>query len=413
MRYTRSSTKLALAFLTVLALASCKKESEDAAPTDATAGKEYRYVRVLVTDEQATKLTQINPFDASTTTFDTKYPLANIYPTASGRFATVLYQSQNLVEVFDTGLESHIDHVDVKGTPKWAAAMATGTKPTHFKSKGTESLIFNDGDGTLSVGEDATYHTPGAKFKVVNAGLLPHHGAMAQFANGNYAVTTTKASGANPTSVQIIDKNGNLVSAAKLEMGAIHGNASDGENAVFGGFTTSANTSGSVLVVKQNGDQRLIPNPAGFGAFRLANVYYAEGAKKFIGFVATKGAYLIDVKTDAITPLYVGDDAIQCKPDYAGNNLVILTLDGTLRLYDLTTGQLKKQGSVLPATPAADTYKPIVEASGKFAYIAVPTLGEVHQIKLDDFSTVAKHKVAARPVRLTLLGFETNASHVD
>jgi hypothetical protein len=413
MKNLHFSPKLTLGFLAMLALASCKKDGEDAAPVEANAGKEYRHVRVLVTDEQASTLTQITPFDASIASFPAKYPLANIYPTASGRFATVLYQNQNLVEVFDTGLESHIDHVDVKGTPKWAAATATGPKPTHFKSKGTESLIFNDGDGTLSVGDDASYHTAGTKFKVVNTGLLPHHGAMAQFSNGNYAITTATASGANPTSVQIIDKNGSLVSAAKLTMGAIHGNAGDGENAVFGGFTTTANASGSVLVVKQNGDQRLIPNPAGFGAFRLANIYYAQAAKKFIGFVATKGVYLINLTTDTITPIYAGADAFQCKPDYAGNNLIVLTLDGTMRLYDLTTGQLKKQGSVIPATPDTDTYKPIVEASGKFAYIAVPSLGEVHQIKLEDFTTVAKHKVTARPVRLTLLGFETSASHGD
>jgi hypothetical protein len=82
-----------------------------------------------------------------------------------------------------------------------------------------------------------------------------------------------------------------------------------------------------------------------------------------------------------------------------------------LVLGTITTGQLKKQGSVIPATPSSDVYKPIVEASGKFAYIAVPALGEVHQIKLDDFTTVAKHKVTTRPVRLALLGFETSALH--
>jgi len=407
-----STTKLAFALLAATAFTACN-DDQDANPDAAATDTEYQFMRVLVTDEQASTLTQITPADASIASFPTKYPLANLYSTASGRFAAVLYQNQNLVEVFDTGLESHVDHVDVKGTPKWGAITANGGKPTHFKSKDTESLIFNDTDGTLSVGNDADFHTAGATFKVVNAGLLPHHGAMAQFTNGNYAVTTTKTSGANPTSVKIINKSGAEVRPATLETGAIHGNATDGSNAVFGCFTTTANADGSVLVVKASGEQRLIPNPAGFGPYRLANVYYAEGAKKFIGFVATKGAYLINITTDKITPLYAGDDAFQCKPDYAGNNLNVLTLDGKLRVYDLTTGALKKEGSVIPATPTADTYKPILEASEKFAYIAVPSLGEVHQIKLSDLSTVAKHKVTARPVRLTLVGFESSAGHGD
>lgn len=405
-------TKIAFALLAATAFTACNDDKE-VSPDAADADKEYRFVRVLVADELAPKLTQITPATASIESFDAKFPLANIYPTASGRFAAVLYQNQNLVEVFDTGLESHVDHIDVKGTPKWGAITATGGKPTHFKSKNTESLIFNDGDGTLSVANDAEFHTPGAKFKVVSAGLLPHHGAMAQFTNGNYAITTTKASGANPTGVKIISKTGADVQPATLETGAIHGNASDGSNAVFGCFTTAANSTGSILVVKQSGEQRLIPNPADFGAFRLANVYYAKEANKFIGFVATKGAYLIDITTDKITPIYAGADAFQCKPDYAGKNLHVLTLDGKLRVYDLTTGTLKKEGSVIPATPTADTYKPILEASERFAYIAVPTLGEVHQIKLSDLSTVVKHKVTSRPVRLTLLGFESSAGHGD
>ncbi|MBW3130927.1 hypothetical protein [Hymenobacter profundi] len=411
MKFNLSTSTFLLALLATATLSSCDDNDSDAAPDAAATEQEHRYVRVLVSDEQDTKLTQITPFDASVTSFNTKFPLANLYTTASGRFATVLYQSQNMVEVFDTGLESHVDHVDVKGTPKWAAITANGAKPTHFKSKGTESLIFNDGDGTLSVGNDADFHTPGATFKTINAGLLPHHGAMAQFDNGNYAVTVAPTSGASPTSVRIVSSTGSLVHASTLTTGSIHGNATDGQNAVFGCFTTSANTSGSVLVVKQSGEQRLIANPADFGAFRLASVYYAKAANKFIGYVATKGAYFIDLGTDRITPIYTGNDAIQCKVDQAGSNLLILTLDGKLRVYDLATGTLKKEGQAIPATPAADTYKPVLEATERYAYIAVPSLGEVHQVKLTDFGSVTKHKVSARPVRLTVAGFESSAAH--
>ncbi|UOR03623.1 hypothetical protein MUN82_11755 [Hymenobacter aerilatus] len=410
MKFNLSTSTFLLGVLATAALSSCDNDSETT-PDVAATEQEHRYVRVLVSDEQATKLTQITPFDASVASFDTKFPLANLYTTASGRFAAVLYQSQNLVEMFDTGLESHVDHVDVKGTPKWAAITATGPKPTHFKSKNTESLIFNDGDGTLSAGNDADFHTPGAKFKTINAGLLPHHGAMAQFDNGNYAVTAAATSGASPTSVRVVSSTGSLVHASTLTTGSIHGNATDGQNAVFGCFTTSANTSGSVLVVKQSGEQRLIANPADFGAFRLGSIYYAEAANKFIGYVATKGAYLIDLSSDKITPIYTGTDAIQCKVDQAGSNLLILTLDGKLRVYDLATGTLKKEGQAIAATPAADTYKPVLEATERFAYIAVPSLGEVHQVKLTDFGSVTKHKVSARPVRLTVAGFESSASH--
>jgi hypothetical protein len=62
---------------------------------------------------------------------------------------------------------------------------------------------------------------------------------------------------------------------------------------------------------------------------------------------------------------------------------------------------------------STDAFKPVLEATEKFAYVAVPASGEVHQISLEDLSKVTKHKVSSRPVRLTLMGFENNASHGD
>src|SRR3712207_7129677 len=50
-------------------------------------------------------------------------------------------------------------------SPKFAAITADGLKPTHFKSKGDESIVFNDGEGTLSVAKEADFHTPGAKMR--------------------------------------------------------------------------------------------------------------------------------------------------------------------------------------------------------------------------------------------------------
>lgn len=404
--------KLGIVLTMTLAFAACKKDNNEQEPQlPGEVNKEQKFLRVLVSDEQGTQLSYIDPFNAKVTAVTAKYPLANLYGTASGRYAVVLYQAQNLVEVFDSGLQTHVDHVDEVGTAKWAAITATGLKPTHFKSKGTESLIFNDSDGTLSVGNDADFNTGGAKFGLINAGLLPHHGAMAQFSNGSYAVTVAPSSGASPNRVQIINKSGSMVHASTMEIGAIHGNASDGNVAVFGGFTSAGATAGGVLVVSAAGEQKLIPNPDSFGAFRLANIYYAESAKKFIGFVAAKGAYNIDVAGNTITPIYTGADAFQCKVDYTGKNLLVLTLDGKLRVYNLSSGALIKEGSVISAVASTDTYKPVLEATTKFAYIAVPSSGEVYQVELADFGKVTKHKVSSKPVRLTLFGFESSTGH--
>lgn len=404
MNYIFNFRKVAIIIVAAVAFTSCQKD-EEPEPLAMEDQKEFDYVRVLVTDEVSPKLTHLSPFDATVSTFDTRYPMANLYATASGRYAAVIYGSNNLVEFFDTGLEHHGDHVDVKGTPKWAAIKSNGLTPAHFKSKGTETIIFNDGDGTLSVGNEANFQTAGATFDVINAGIEAHHGAMAQFNNGTYAVTESRGR------VRIINRNGELVHASTIEVANIHGNATDGETAVFGSFTNPDATSGGVLVVKQNGEQRVIENPEGFGPVRLGTVLYAKEAMKFVGYGATKGAYIIDLGTNSIKPVYEGTDAFQCKVDYAGKNLLLLTLDGKLRIYDLTTGALKKEGMVLSPVASDDTFKPVLEATERFAYIAVPDSGEVHQINLSNFNEVIKHEVAGKPVRLALLGFETSDSH--
>lgn len=125
--------------------------------------------------------------------------------------------------------------MNTKGTPKFGTLTGQSLLPTHFKSKKGELLTFNDGDGTLSVAKESEIHTVGAKFKTINAGLLAHHGAMASFTNGTYAITEKDNSitGTLPKKVKIIDNTRKTLFNAKLATKGIHGNATDGTYAVF------------------------------------------------------------------------------------------------------------------------------------------------------------------------------------
>jgi hypothetical protein len=392
--------------LALVLFTACDKEDDGPINQPVETNQEFEYVRVLTTDGVSNTLTQIKPADGTILALEGKHPNASLYATASGRYAALLYGNQNLVEFFDTGLELHSEHVDIKGIPKFAAITGDGLKPTHFKSKGDESIVFNDGDGTLTIVRETDFHTPGAKMQVINAGLAPHHGAMVKFDNGTYGVTFLDNASAlpGPHGIKIISAAGTEVFASTLPTSRIHGNATDGVNAVFG-------AEGGALVITQAGEQRLIPNPAGFGTVRPGTILYAAEAKKFIGFTNLKGAYFIDLTANQMTPIFESTEIMQCKVDKAGKNLLVLLLNGTLKVYDLATGKLTREGLVIPATAASETLKPILEATAKFAYIAMPTLGEVHQVALTDFTKVNKMKVSAQPTKLTILGFETNESH--
>ncbi|MET0300210.1 MAG: hypothetical protein ABW036_10625 [Flavitalea sp.] len=400
--------KLSPVLLAVLFVTACKKNDSGDHDHDheEETVEEFRHIRLLVSDVNGTTLTQVAPVDGKITNFEARYPNATLYATGTSRFAALLYGTRNFSEFFDTGLELHDDHVDIKGTPKFAAITAEGLKPTHFKSRGTETLIFNDGDGTLSVGEESNFHTTGAKFNVLNAGLDAHHGAMAQFDNKTYAVTFVDKSSAKagPHGVKIINASGTVVHESTLPVSRLHGNATDGTNAVFG-------VEGGVLVVNASGAQKLIPNPGDWGTIRLGTILEAKGVNKFVGFVATKGAYLIDIAANSIVPILENTDVMQAKVNMKGNHLNVLLHDGTLKIFDLANNTLLREKNVVPATSTTEAIKPVMEATSKYVYITSPSTGEVHQVKTEDLSAVTKFKVSAQPSKLVILGFETNESH--
>ncbi len=119
-----------LAGLCLALLVSACKHNDDVDPQDA---QEFKHIRVLVTDEKTTDVSLINPRTGEVLTQQARFPMGATYTMQSGRYGILVHRADNLVQAFDTGLENHGDHVDVKGTPKWAAIASDGKLPTHVK----------------------------------------------------------------------------------------------------------------------------------------------------------------------------------------------------------------------------------------------------------------------------------------
>jgi uncharacterized membrane protein len=139
-----------------LLVACDDKEKDDVTPVEET---EYKFIRVVVNDETLKELLLVDPVKLTAEKFEAQFPKSALYGTQGGRFGAIVNGANNFVQLLDTGLEGHGDHVDVKGTPKFGALTGDGNKPTHFKSKGDEIIAFNDGDGTLSIAKEADFHT--------------------------------------------------------------------------------------------------------------------------------------------------------------------------------------------------------------------------------------------------------------
>lgn len=401
--YFKLTSLLALAIFTF----SCSNDDDnDIKETPKESLAEYKYLRLLLSDEKTTEITLVNPLDATSVFFNAKFAKSTLYTTESGRYAAIMHRTDNTVETFDSGFEGHGDHVDVDGIPKFGALTGESSMPTHFKSKKGELLTFNDGDGTLSVAKESEINTVGAKFKVINAGLLAHHGAMATFSNGTYAVTQkdNSVTGTLPEKAKIIDNTGKTLFEATISTKGIHGNASDGTYAVFGSVS-------GVLVVESSGKQKLIALPEDFGTAWFGTILETKAQGKFVGYTAAKGAYLIDVINGTIKPIIQNTTIMQCKVSYSKNKLGILLHNGDFKLFNLTTLQAEKEGKVIGETASNATLKPQIQLTENFAYITSPTTGELLQVNLSTLAIAKKIKVSSSPISITILGFENNKAH--
>lgn len=398
--------KLILLFALSLSAVSCSNDDNNTIENPDEALTEFKYLRILLSDEKTTQLTLVNPVDATSSFFNAKFAKSSLYTTESGRYAGIVHRLDNTVETFDSGFESHGNHVDVDGLPKFGTLTGQSSLPTHFKSKIGEILTFNDGDGTLSEAKESAVNTAGAKFNVINAGLLAHHGAMAAFGNGTYAITVkdNSVAGTLPEKVKIIDNSGKTLFEPTLATKGIHGNASDGTFAVFG-------SASGVLVVESNGKQKLIAFPQDFGTAWFGTILETDYNGKFVGFTAAKGAYLIDVINGTMKPIIQNTTIMQCKVSYNHKKLGILLHSGEFKLFDLNSLQAEKEVKVTAETATDALLKPQMQLTQKFAYITSPTTGELLQFSFEKAAVVNKIKVSSTPYMITVLGFENSESH--
>lgn len=396
----------ALSFL-IASVISCRNDEDiQNNPNNPSTELEFKQIRILVNDEVTNELNMINPFDNSTKSFQADFAKASLSSTNSNRFGILLSSAANGLQLFDSGISVHGDHTHTVNEIGWAILKGTFNKPSHVSSKFGELSVFNDGLGTFSYTHENTANDPAGSFTTVNIpSASPHHGAMLRFSNGNYAVTSDdntvpNASSSLPERVKIVDTKGNTVNESTLATTGIHGDETDGENAVFGSYN-------GALVVNKSGQQYIIPNPQGFTSSDiLGSIYYSKESKKFYGRSSKKGIYEINLSTKKITPVLESTDISSVYQDFSTSRLIVLHYSGVVKLINTQSNTIEKEGQVVTGFLATDNSKPVVKATEKFLYVVDPRTTKLKQIRISDLKINNEYNVSAKPYQLTIIGAE-------
>ncbi|WP_067147870.1 hypothetical protein [Pseudotamlana agarivorans] len=394
-----------LLFLTaILLLTACSSDDEGMDHDDHD--HEHENINLLISDAHSTTLNFINPYSEALEIFEAAYPKGSIYVTETGRYSVITHRDNNFTETFNIGGKiDHGDHDHDLGEPGLAAISFESEKPTHFKSEQGYVGIYNDGDATLSIFNEKSIYNA-STVNTISTGTTAHHGAMVFFKSGNIAVTNLGAGTGLPEKVHIINQEGEVISDASqsLSTSGIHGSAGSNETAVFGSNT-------GILVVKDNGDQKIIDYPSDFDT----NVWFGSllatsESNIFVGYTSSKGVYLIDITSEEITPVHETSELFKCIVSRDGEQVISLTKGGDYKITEVATQDAAHEG-VLDFTMDTEStdhgsVTSNIDFYEDFLYVSIPSTKNLVQYHVEDKEVENEFQLDITPYQFKVLAYE-------
>ncbi|MCU0354329.1 MAG: hypothetical protein MUD08_11425 [Cytophagales bacterium] len=395
---------LALALLGGVLFTACRPEDDEAA----TPQTENEHIRMVASSTESASFTYMNVKEEKAETFNVMEKNPYLY-TVTGRFAYLIHREKDRVEIFDSGIETHGDHIHIKGTPKMAALQLTEGKPTHFFGQGEKAIIFNDGTGSVTIVDEEKIHDAGYQPTIVRAAVA-HHGAAVLFLNGTLAVTDRLPdyAGSNPalpTTVRLVDLQGKEVASTNVKVAGMHGEAFNGKYAAFG-------STDGVVLVESSGKSAVVPNHPDLEANKLwlGSLAGHETLEHFYGYSSRKGGgiYKVDPVKKEMTPLLKTDVLGAVKLSRDGKTLVVLLKNGTMQIYDARTGSKSAERSgVIPDYSNTATGEGVVTPSFDISSFGIYVSDPLNQkVTLVSSRNLAEVKSMPMPKvgRVVLLG---------
>jgi ABC-type Zn uptake system ZnuABC Zn-binding protein ZnuA len=335
---------------------------------------------------------------------------ARVYAGADGTLAYAVQMDGNQVNVIDTGVrfEPHDDHFHVELVESALLDFAlAGTRPIHFVAHDGQIAIFNDGDGTAAIFDEAIVRS-GGEVTLIDSGR-PHHGVAVPL--GDVVLISlpdpNDLEAALPVGVSVRTLDGAEVVAFD-NCPRLHGEASIGHDAVAFGCVDG------VLIIARDGDgwsSRKIDNPAeNPNNARVGTLAYNEHSRLLVGNFSREGVTLFDLEAGSMTPVVLPVPMWAFTwSQHDPHEVLALTIDGSLHTIDGESGELLGSVAVvdafeLPQQGEHGVLRPALIAAGDMAYGSNPAAGEVIEVHLGEMALERQIPAGSAPFALAAFG---------
>ncbi len=347
--------------------------------------------------------------------FDLMERAGRIYATKSGRFAIAVSSDADTAHLFDGGvfMQPHGDHFDLVEVPAQKLGVdLAGDRPVHLYVGVEWATIFYDGSGDIVFINEHELEEHGHSYVPVRFNVGPQHGAAVPLEGDLFAISIkdpdypANPDARRPIGAEIRDLDGNVLYTADAGCPDLHGDASNGHQAVFGC------TGGVLMIEAHDGEYGHVFVPAPEGSpedFRLGSVWGYPGLDHFFALGSGVGLFVVEPEEGEMEQLIPASDElwpIQVALSHDGEALLVVMSDGELRMYEAHDLDLLASASGFLSTPVETGFwaRPHVTTAPGAVFITDSVGGMVHQLDAHDLEMVDHWEVAGTPTKIAFVG---------
>jgi hypothetical protein len=341
---------------------------------------------------------------------------ARLYTEPHGRYVVAAQRDHDRVDWIDGGAWT-VDHAD--HAHYWAAAPTVvsewhvdGPQPTHVVFHHDLLAVFNDGDGSFWALDTHHLGDDDALLGTWDTGVA-HHGVAVALEDLGVIVVSIPGDDPDdtlPIGVAVIDLGTGEEIDRFENCPGLHGEFATDEIIAFG-------CSDGVLLVEPHGDHwhaDKVDRPAGTpDDVRTGTLTGGHDLDYLIGNLGSDALVRIDLDTETATAIPLPLPAAAWSFDAEREQIVVLTVDGSLHLIDPASREVVDSIEATDAIELPQGHgggpRPSILVAGTRAYVSDPANEQVIEVAIDGELRVARaFDVGFAPLSLAVAGM---ASH--